>query len=462
MNVDQIIDKRTIAVPGPIGQVTPQVQTLHDETKTWRDQTEAFAGSTVALQDQAVSALLLDPSSASRDAMDYAGRKTMVVFGDSMTTAPDVDGQRWHEVLAGMLGLNDKNYGHGGSGFINVSNGVAYSDEVEWAAQDTSVDRTKVRYVFINGSTNDWYAISDYAAYAAQVDSILSRIRTLYPNALLVGMSGLCFGSVRYSTNGVSSDVRFQDMTRMFRTAGQRMRANGYATLDSHLWFAYRFDLTMGDDLHPNADGCRLLANILRAFLTTGVTPPYGPINSPVAAQERYPSGISAATLDQYLPVSTNYYNYTINPARNTAELAINTTASLDYAHTIQFGINRKNDNTQLYGIDIPLLVKMWPLRVTDSITMRTTPCTAWFGGVAAAASLDYGRVSDGRLATPGDAKRFIWLRVESCPNPNYYQSPTQPVIYNLMDNVDPSNAKMTNKVKVQTTLSVPLETEYI
>jgi hypothetical protein len=57
---DQIIDKRTVAIPGPIGSVTPEVQQLHDETKQYRDAAEQFAGSTQVLQDQAVSLLLSD------------------------------------------------------------------------------------------------------------------------------------------------------------------------------------------------------------------------------------------------------------------------------------------------------------------------------------------------------------------------------------------------------------------
>ena len=44
MNVDQIIDKRTVAIPGPIGQVTPSMQQLHDEART-------YAANTKALQD---------------------------------------------------------------------------------------------------------------------------------------------------------------------------------------------------------------------------------------------------------------------------------------------------------------------------------------------------------------------------------------------------------------------------
>jgi lysophospholipase L1-like esterase len=461
--IDQIIDKRTVAIPGPIGTVTPQVQALHDETKAWRDQTEAFAGSTVALQDQAVSSLLLDPSSKTNDAVRYGGRKTMVVFGDSMTTAPDVDGKRWHEVLADMLGLTDKNYGHGGSGFINVSNGVAYADEIAYASTDTSVNRDSVAYVFINGSTNDYYAITDYADYETRVEAILKQIGALYPNARMIGFSGLCFGSVRYIQNGVSSDVRFQDMTQLFRRTAAVMRRNGYTTLDSHLWFAYRFDLTMGDNLHPSADGCLLLANMLHSMITTGVIPPYGPVNSHVSAQSQYPSGLSASTLGKYLSqTNQNYYNYTIDRARCTAEVAISATVSLNYQEMLTFGVNRSGDNTYAFGLDTPLLVKMWPFRISDPIAMVTIPCKAYFGNVIADALIDHGRVNDTRLSSPTDASRFVYLHVDSCPNPNYFADRTQPLIYNLMDNVSATDPSKRNTVKIQTVISMPLESQYI
>jgi hypothetical protein len=219
----------------------------------------------------------------------------------------------------------------------------------------------------------------------------------------------------------------------------------------------------MGDNLHPNADGCRLLADMLRSILITGVTPPYGPVNAPVTAQETYPSGLSLDTLGKYLSsVNADYYNYTIDRARNTAEIAISATAALNYNEMLAFGINKSNDNAYAAGLDIPLRAKLWPFRISDPIAMKTIPCKAYFGDVTADAFIDYGRVSDARLSTPGDARYFVYLHVDSCPNPNYYRDRTQPLIYNLMDNVSVGDPAKRNTVKVQTVISVPLEAEYI
>lgn len=93
---------------------------------------------------------------------------------------------------------------------------------------------------------------------------------------------------------------------------------------------------------------------------------------------------------------------------------------------------------------------------------MRTIHCKAYFGNVVADAFIDHGRVNDTRLSSPTDASRFVYLHVDSCPNPNYFTDRTQPLIYNMMDNVSATDPSKRNIVKIQTVISMPIESQYI
>lgn len=83
MNVDQIIDKKTVAIPGPIGDVTPQVraaqqaaESARDTAQAYRDQAQAFAAGTRQLQDGAVASLVSDGGSLT--ALALRGRSPLV------------------------------------------------------------------------------------------------------------------------------------------------------------------------------------------------------------------------------------------------------------------------------------------------------------------------------------------------------------------------------------------------
>jgi glycerophosphoryl diester phosphodiesterase len=64
--VDQVIDKRQVNLPGPVGDITPQAREALKATKSYRDEAQTFAANTVALQDAAVSTLIMDETSKTR------------------------------------------------------------------------------------------------------------------------------------------------------------------------------------------------------------------------------------------------------------------------------------------------------------------------------------------------------------------------------------------------------------
>lgn len=69
MNIDNLTSKKTTKLIGPIGDVTPEVQQLHDETAGYRDQAQTFAGQTVENLDTGVSTLIQNRDSQTFDAL---------------------------------------------------------------------------------------------------------------------------------------------------------------------------------------------------------------------------------------------------------------------------------------------------------------------------------------------------------------------------------------------------------
>lgn len=61
--VNQIIDRKTVAIPGPIGDVTPALIDARDAAIAARNEAEGFASTVVAVQDSAVASLVADPAS---------------------------------------------------------------------------------------------------------------------------------------------------------------------------------------------------------------------------------------------------------------------------------------------------------------------------------------------------------------------------------------------------------------
>jgi hypothetical protein len=105
---DQIIDKRTVAIPGPVGQVSPSLQQLHDETMGYRDQAQTYAAGTQVLQDSAVAALVRGSGALTRSALlgmlraDVFDPRDFGARVDGVLTTASADASSGHIQLPGV------------------------------------------------------------------------------------------------------------------------------------------------------------------------------------------------------------------------------------------------------------------------------------------------------------------------------------------------------------------------
>ncbi len=175
MNVDQIIDKRTVAIPGPIGQVTPSMQQLHDEART-------YAANTKALQDDAVTGLLTDTTSTTRATLDQWLGGTMAWFGDSWSDANQPTNSQnafIPKTVSKAMGCTLYNYAVGGSGFVT---GATFRAQIANAVANTRLDRDSVRYAIIFGGINDRNAAPDDTV----INATMSDLESAFPKAKLI------------------------------------------------------------------------------------------------------------------------------------------------------------------------------------------------------------------------------------------------------------------------------------
>lgn len=138
----QIIDRKTVAIPGPVGDVTPEALAALAQTETYRDESvqardaavdarneaEIFAAGTSALQDAAIASQIGDPESESRDALAAVITEITVPVddGENLMTALD---QKRAAVLS-ILG-DSVSYKNGSGNYVGT-------DGHEWPRQISS------------------------------------------------------------------------------------------------------------------------------------------------------------------------------------------------------------------------------------------------------------------------------------------------------------------------------------
>jgi lysophospholipase L1-like esterase len=145
--VNQILDRRTVAIPGgqgPTGDVTPEAETARDEAETARDEArsaqqsaqsardeaEVFAAGTVQLQDTAVATLIGMEDSQTGSQLDAAVKAKLEPLAESVAAIPEMVSQQIEPVAAAMprrgntcVVVGDSNVENGG--WLGTTSGSA-------------------------------------------------------------------------------------------------------------------------------------------------------------------------------------------------------------------------------------------------------------------------------------------------------------------------------------------------
>lgn len=185
--------------------------------------------------------------------------KYIVYIGDSYTGASSLGAnrdKRYSTTLAAKLGLIEKNYAVGGSGFTV---GTTYPTQVDNAISDfttNNLDFNEVKYFVIGGTRNDKDTLT-YSTYNTAIRSTLYKIATNFPNARIIVLSLLY-------------DARFMPQYYL-RNRGwlcsiiaQYPEINkGVTVIDCHNWLTGAFNNILYEDganVHPTVAGHNVIS----------------------------------------------------------------------------------------------------------------------------------------------------------------------------------------------------------
>lgn len=214
--VDQIVDRKTVAIPGPVGDITPQARQARDEAeraseaaKTSEKQARAYAQQAGERSDTATAKLIGDSASKTRTALDswygdlLARRSILVSVGDSYmagfrTSNPATSSMARR--CADALGLECRNYAVAGSGMLGGT-GDRFKVQLDHAASALAADLGRVSVVLIGGGRNDG-SVASQAGYQEAVRSTLQHAVDLFPGAHVV------FVPAMWDASWPSNDLR--------------------------------------------------------------------------------------------------------------------------------------------------------------------------------------------------------------------------------------------------------------
>ncbi|UVY20557.1 MAG: GDSL-like Lipase/Acylhydrolase family protein [Bacteriophage sp.] len=173
----------------------------------------------------------------------------------SSTVTPDgTNATKWPTQLRNIIGgeYQVKNYSVTGAGF-NVS-GNTFTDQINNAYSASAIDNDNVAIIIIGGGRNDIGTTPQMESYA---DATFSNARTKFPKARIV--------SVPMLWHNVGMDMYGRQ-----KAAGvaEAAAANGVENVDwAWTWNIGNDSNFPSGDVHPNADGAKVIASYMAAAI---------------------------------------------------------------------------------------------------------------------------------------------------------------------------------------------------
>lgn len=168
--------------------------------------------------------------------------------------ADSTDATKWPTQLRNIIGneYQVKNYAVTGAGF-NVS-GKTFTDQINNAYGASSIDNDNVAIIIIGGGRNDIATTAQMKSYA---DATFSNARTKFPKARIIAVPML------WHNAGM-------DMYGRQKAAGvaEAAAANGVENVDwAWTWNIGNDSNFSSGDIHPNANGAKVIASYMAAAI---------------------------------------------------------------------------------------------------------------------------------------------------------------------------------------------------
>ena len=254
---------------------------ITENTNNITANTSAIAENTSAIAENTgdITALENETSAiSSRIGTDDYNGMTAIWVGDSYVQANslgDSKSKRFSTLVSEYFNLVEKNYAAGGTGYTH-GNGDSnnFIQQVQTAANDPSIDKNKVRFLFVAGGRND--ALNNNNAWSISgntVGSWFTQIKSIvtanWPNCRVIYVPML----YDCTCPSLSQIELYGLMVYNF----QFIDGCDYIP-NAFMWLNGRYNMILASDhIHPTVNGHRLIANNIirwmRGFNVPGASP---------------------------------------------------------------------------------------------------------------------------------------------------------------------------------------------
>lgn len=180
-------------------------------------------------------------------------KKELVIFGDSWSDA-NVTNSIWGAIVGNKLGLNVNNYAKS-SAYMSGTDDISLQNQVTQFL-NSSVDKTKVKYIVILGGVNDFRNNVTYLDLVTSLTNQITRLESVCPKAKIVYISNTEYPYTEKQGvywSGVHQAIRINTQI----TTLSLFNIMGRGIFDSSYF-------------HLTQDGYRLLASNIISLLTGG------------------------------------------------------------------------------------------------------------------------------------------------------------------------------------------------
>ena len=195
-------------------------------------------------QSTAIAAPAAGAGHHSPEAVDAVAIGDSIAFGKGVTPS-----QAWPALISAEHGWRLTDLAVSGSGFVKPGwNGATYRQQVDAAL------RLQPEVILLAATRND--RDQDPAAVTANADRMLRELREKFPDATIVGITGIW-----------GSDQPPATMTRVDDIVGDAVRDVNGTWLDIGFPLVGHPDLLQADGIHPNAAGQKVVARAIDSKL---------------------------------------------------------------------------------------------------------------------------------------------------------------------------------------------------
>lgn len=188
------------------------------------------------------------------------GQYFLITFGDSYASAPE---HSWAIELGKLHpNLTLKNFAVSGNGYITTTG--TYQQQLNRALADNSIINNNVKIVVVGGSRNDLDATQKQETLTPAAKQLYSNLRQAYPNAKIL--------AVPLMWDHKPPSAKWKSNANAIIRGAIQSNAHIVTVPWAWTWLLGDAEYFNDPDIHPNNDGCKIIANYIHTAIEGNYT----------------------------------------------------------------------------------------------------------------------------------------------------------------------------------------------